>query len=173
MSNVETLSEAARREFFRERQCTAHNRQGERCKRAPIIGGTVCDLHGGKVPLTRQAAQRRLAILVEPAIEALHRVLDSVGPPCEHCGRSDADVNIVQAAKAVLDRTGYSPRLQVELCQPDRNFADLSPDGLIAELERMLAEARAMRDRQPPAIEGEVLSVSATYAKPPEQTHEG
>lgn len=162
MDNAPMLSEAARREFFGERRCTAHNRQGERCARSPVIGATTCIMHGGATPLSRQAAQRRLAALVEPAIEALFSVLDSVGPRCEHCGRSDADANLITAAKTVLDRTGYAPRMQITLQQPERNFADLSVDALITELERMLTEARAMKAAQTPAIEGEIV-----YTEPP------
>jgi hypothetical protein len=44
------------------RQCTARSkRSGERCKRAAILGGRVCPMHGGKVPAVRAAAQQRLA----------------------------------------------------------------------------------------------------------------
>jgi hypothetical protein len=43
------------------RRCTATNRSGGRCGRAAILGGTVCDHHGGKAPAVRAAAYRRLA----------------------------------------------------------------------------------------------------------------
>lgn len=43
-----------------DRQCTARSKQsGERCKRAPIPGGTVCVMHGGKSPVVAAAAARR------------------------------------------------------------------------------------------------------------------
>lgn len=42
------------------RQCTAKNRAGNRCGRAPIRGGTVCSRHGGGAPAVRAAAERRL-----------------------------------------------------------------------------------------------------------------
>lgn len=42
-------------------QCTATSKQsGERCKRRPIPGGTVCVMHGGKTPQVQAAAARRL-----------------------------------------------------------------------------------------------------------------
>lgn len=44
-----------------DRQCTATNRQGGRCKRWAIRGGTVCAMHGGKIPNVKAAAERRLA----------------------------------------------------------------------------------------------------------------
>lgn len=34
---------------------------GERCRKRPIVGGTVCPTHGGSAPQVRAAAQRRLA----------------------------------------------------------------------------------------------------------------
>lgn len=42
------------------RQCTARSkRSGERCKRAAIVGGTVCSMHGGKAPAVAAAAEQR------------------------------------------------------------------------------------------------------------------
>lgn len=48
------------------RQCTARNRRGERCKRGPIAGGTVCAMHGGKAPQVQRKAAERLADLIDP-----------------------------------------------------------------------------------------------------------
>jgi hypothetical protein len=42
------------------RQCVAQSKQsGQRCKRAPIPGGVVCVMHGGKAPQVRAEAERR------------------------------------------------------------------------------------------------------------------
>lgn len=42
-------------------RCTAKSKQsGQRCKRRPIPGGTVCAIHGGNAPAVRAAADRRL-----------------------------------------------------------------------------------------------------------------
>ena len=54
------------------RRCTATNRQGGRCGRSAIPGGTVCNHHGGKAPQVVAAAQERLQ--VEEAWRALARV---------------------------------------------------------------------------------------------------
>lgn len=44
-----------------DRRCTATSRQsGERCKRAAIVGGTVCVMHGGKAPAVAAAAAGRV-----------------------------------------------------------------------------------------------------------------
>ena len=98
------------------RQCTATSKQtGERCKRAPIVGGFVCDMHGGKIPAVRKSARERLLALVDPALDALLRALKT-GPSCEHCGRSDSDRDpvVLRAAQLVLDRCGYHPTLTVQ-----------------------------------------------------------
>jgi hypothetical protein len=43
-----------------ERRCTATSkRSGERCRRAAIVGGTVCAMHGGKAPAVAAAAEQR------------------------------------------------------------------------------------------------------------------
>lgn len=44
------------------RRCTARSkRSGERCKRAAIVGGTVCSAHGGKAPAVAAKALQRVA----------------------------------------------------------------------------------------------------------------
>ncbi len=45
------------------RRCTALARSsGERCRRAAILGGTVCRVHGGAAPQVKAAAKKRLAL---------------------------------------------------------------------------------------------------------------
>jgi hypothetical protein len=57
-----------------DRRCTARSSQtGERCKKAAVLGGTVCENHGGAAPQVRAAAERRLAE------RAALRRLDQVG----------------------------------------------------------------------------------------------
>lgn len=49
------------------RQCSAHskNHKGQ-CKQAPILGGTVCHMHGGRAPQVKAKALERLADLIDP-----------------------------------------------------------------------------------------------------------
>lgn len=129
------------------RQCTATSKQsGERCKRAPIVGGFVCEMHGGKAPEVRKSARERLLAMVDPALDALLRALKT-GPPCEHCGRSDADRDpaVLRAVQLVLDRAGYHPTLTVQQAAPNP-FADMTEDEIIDRLETMLEGAKAKRD---------------------------
>lgn len=102
------------------RQCTATSRSGEPCRRAPIRGGTVCIMHGGKAPQTMEAARLYLNFGRDLAIDAIHRALVS-GPPCTVCGRSDSDRDpaVIRAAQIVLDRTGFGPSAHLSV----------SPDG--------------------------------------------
>jgi hypothetical protein len=53
-------------------RCTARSKQsGVRCKKQAIPGGNVCVIHGGKSPLTREAARRRLIALIDPILATL------------------------------------------------------------------------------------------------------
>lgn len=78
------------------RQCTAKNRRGERCEKAPIKGGTVCKTHGGSAPQVRRKAALRLLELVEPAIAVLAREMVN----------ADKSSDRQRAANSVLDRAG-------------------------------------------------------------------
>jgi hypothetical protein len=42
-------------------RCTAHRRDGERCRRASARGSFVCFVHGGAAPQVRAMAQYRLS----------------------------------------------------------------------------------------------------------------
>lgn len=64
-----------------DRRCRARSKgTGERCKRAAILGGHVCSMHGGKAPRVRAAAEKRTA-----EAEA-RQILGTVDPhaPDEH-----------------------------------------------------------------------------------------
>lgn len=119
------------------RRCTAKAKStGERCKRRPIIGGTVCKVHGGGAPQVKAAARARLAGAVDPAISVLIQmvtsevevVFDDEGRPHE-VGPRHADR--IRASEAILDRAGYPKRTEVDLTD---------------SRERIVAQLRALRD---------------------------
>ncbi|HKH27748.1 MAG TPA: hypothetical protein VKA61_05345 [Sphingomicrobium sp.] len=91
------------------RRCTATaKRSRERCKRAAIVGGTVCSFHGGKAPQVRQAAEVRAAKLA--AHEQAERMVARAGvdaDPVEHLleslHRAAALVEVWGAMVATLD----------------------------------------------------------------------
>lgn len=87
------------------RRCTARSKQsGDRCRQAPIVGGTVCRFHGGAAPQVQASARERIAALVDPAIDALQRAL-------KHRDIGAA----VRAARDLLDRAGYAAARAIEL----------------------------------------------------------
>jgi hypothetical protein len=130
------------------RRCTATNRHGERCGRAPIAGGTVCIPHGGGAPAVQQAAKARLVAMVEPVLGAFEEILAIWrGTRCETCGNPTGDPGpVIQVGRLVLDRAGFHPTLTVEQVAAPNQYADYSEDQLIARLEAMLADAIARRD---------------------------
>ena len=103
-----------------DRRCRAHSSQGgERCKKAAILGGTVCATHGGSAPQVRAKADERLRALqpsavvrLEEALDAVQRQLDrhglvvEVGP--DHAIR-------VRTAQTILDRTGLGPSQRIDV----------------------------------------------------------
>lgn len=76
------------------RRCTATNRQGTQCARAPIRGGSVCRLHGGGAPQVKQKAEERLRALVDPALTRLNELMVQTEYPSV----------AIAATKDVLDR---------------------------------------------------------------------
>ena len=129
-----------------KRQCTGVSKTtGERCGRAPIPGGTVCRLHGGNAPQVLRAARDRLLALVDPAMDALLRALQT-GPRCDACGRSDADRDPVtlKAAQLVLDRAGFHPTLAVQAVAPVEipEWTSRLTDDELQQFGEMIARAK-------------------------------
>jgi hypothetical protein len=105
-------------------------------------------MHGGRAPQVQHSAKMRLLAGADLAIDYLLNLLVPK-PPCEHCGRSDADRDpvVVRACQLVLDRSGFHPTLTLEQAAPPHNeYADCTDDELIEKLEKMLDSARANRD---------------------------
>lgn len=125
--------------------CTATNARGEPCGSPAIRGGFVCRHHGGNTPQAQRAAQQRLWSMVDPAMAHIQRVLITK-PDCEHCGRSDDDLDPtkIRAAIAILDRAGFGPSATLNL-EPAR--ADWAPYLTHEELEQFGQMMRAAKER--------------------------
>jgi hypothetical protein len=158
------LSPHASSVLLGDRRCTATARStGERCGRASARGQFTCDHHGAKNPLSIAAGRRRLLELAEPALEVLDRATRSA-PPCEVCGRSDADRDpvAVRAAGMILDRCGFGPsvNLDVRRAPEGEDLSHLSSSELADRLEELAREARAAAGAEPaglldaPVVEG-------------------
>jgi len=154
----------ARSVLLGDRQCTAMNREGNRCGRASALFQFVCDHHGAKAPLSIKAGKERMAALVEPALDVLFRATCNA-PPCEVCGRSDADRDptAVRAAGMILDRCGYHPSLTIQ--QQPAETADWSrwlTDSECEAMSEMIDRAKKrMTDGVLPGEQAEPLQLDA------------
>jgi hypothetical protein len=133
-------------------------------------------MHGASAPQVRESARRRLLAAADFAIDYLVSLLEP-RPPCQHCGRSDADRDptVVRAAQIVLDRAGFHPTLQVQLQPPDEDIAHMTLDQLATRAEEIAKNARALADEEnqrllPPALDAEVIEdePAADVPIPPE-----
>lgn len=87
-----------------EGRCTATNRKGARCGKAPIPGGTVCRLHGGAAPQVKLKAAQRLEAYQDKAIDRLFELIEQTSFPS----------TALTAVRDVLDRTLGKPIEKVQ-----------------------------------------------------------
>lgn len=115
------------------RRCSAKSKQSrERCKRAPIPGGSVCKIHGGAAPQVQASAQERIAALVDPAIGALGDLVKQKRSPHARLG----------ASREILDRSlGKSPQ-EISLV-PSTGYLRFMPAERVQQIAAWVAEARA------------------------------
>lgn len=105
-------------------KCIGHLKNGNRCKRSPIKGATVCRVHGGAAPQVRAKAQQRLMEGVLPLLAKLYQLAtDEKVPPAVR----------LAAIKDFLDRAGLNSKttLEVEVHEPWR---ELLISGIVASL---------------------------------------
>lgn len=108
---------------------------GDRCGNKAIPGGTVCRMHGGAAPQVIRSARRRLLELVDPSIASLAEILE--GPTaqweCLEPGWEGTGVwrqvgyspeTKLRAAEAILDRTGYPRRQELDVTDARARLAD-------------------------------------------------
>lgn len=114
-------------------RCKATNRQGQRCGKPAILGGTVCRMHGGAAPQVKNKAEERLRALEMPAITRIGQLIDQKEFPSV----------AYQASKDVLDRLRGKPTEHVEATVT--NVANLSDDELMAKAQQLLEQMRGRR----------------------------
>ena len=87
------------------RRCTAKAKQtGNRCKRAAIIGGTVCKIHGGGSPKVINKARQRIMEAADPAAARMVELIDS----------DDERISLA-ASKDLMDRAGHKAPTEVKI----------------------------------------------------------
>lgn len=137
-------------EVLGPRRCSATNRAGQPCGRAPIPGGRVCVMHGGAAPAVQQSAKARLLAGADLAIDYLLSMLEP-RQPCPACGRSDGDRDpvVLRACQVVLDRSGFGPTASLAVTNaPPEDLSDLTWAQLADRGERLAREARRMADEE-------------------------
>ncbi|KXO91296.1 hypothetical protein [Tsukamurella pseudospumae] len=110
-------------------RCTAHRKNGDRCKRAAIAGGNVCRVHGGAAPAVQAAARVRLAMAADRmAANLLKIAVDDDAP----------DSVKLAATNSALDRAGLSAKTAVEVSVDPKPF-----EQLLAGMATMTGGSRA------------------------------
>lgn len=124
------------------RRCTAKSKQsGERCKRAPVVGGSVCAMHGGKAPQVAAAAeQRQLETKADAEVrklwvglDAAPEVKDPVGSLAKLAGALEQAVDHVGAKVNDLGSVASGSSMQ-------------QLRGEVVLLERLLGQLRQALD---------------------------
>jgi hypothetical protein len=144
-----------------DRRCVGTNRAGERCRHAPIVGGNVCWLHGGRSPNAQAAAKARLLAMVEPVLGVFESIVetwhstrctgcghvDENGVKCVGCGKPTGDpMPVIRVGQLVLDRAGFHPTLAVQQAPPAPDpYKDLTQEQLEARALRLVEMVRAQR----------------------------
>lgn len=121
------------------RPCIAHRRDGERCTQPAMRGQRVCKMHGGLAPAALAAARRRMAALIDPAIDNIADVLNS-------SAASDGDR--LKAAFGALDRAGVPPARTIDAHVLGVNADREAAAALVDALERATAQRRGVRERE-------------------------
>jgi hypothetical protein len=116
----------------RAHRCTAHRKNGDRCKRAAIQGGRVCTHHGGNAPAVKAKARQR----IEDAADRMARELLKMA----------VDENVSDAVKLVairdaLDRAGLGAPKTIDVAIAPKPWEQIFDD--ISGGSR--AESRARR----------------------------
>lgn len=102
-------------------RCVYITGTGEQCKRPALFGLSVCSSHNARAPQTLNAAKRRLAQLMVPAIDALEQALQHGDWPV-----------VAKVALGILDRGGLGPKATLSVEEKERRLSELSREELQA-----------------------------------------
>ena len=149
-----------------ERRCRAHRKNGDQCKNAAILGGTVCRYHGA-APHVKAAARRRLEMAADRmAANLLGLALDA-----------DSDTVKLGATNSALDRAGLKAPSEVVLSQGETKPWEEIFEGIGSGSRAESRRARGLEvdelDAPHPAPCGATETPSAFDASSIDRSYEG
>lgn len=132
-----------------QRRCTAlARRTGTRCRRAPIIGGSVCSKHGGSAGQVKRAAQRRVAEAGAAALVASQDIEPTADPALallRVCGEMEALSKALRGRVADLNNLSTTDRTGAMDLLPEIQAYERSLDRLartLVSVNRLGLDAR-------------------------------
>ena len=128
-------------------RCKATRRDGTQCENAPMLGLTVCSMHGGKVPALREKALERLIDSSPRAVERVLEMLedDKDSAPCPFCkrGMKRAPDVVLKAAFGVLDRSGLGTEMKLQVTgQLELRYVQYLTDEELEQLDAIIERAK-------------------------------
>lgn len=142
-SALTPINNPKHRNIPEERRCRGHKKNGARCQRPAILGGTVCRHHGGAAAHVKKAAQARMDNFADRAARILIGIAED--PAMEPAIK-------LKAVKDLLDRCGLSARTAVDVS------LELKPyERLFDRLERG-GGVDAYAPPAPTVVDGEVVA---------------
>lgn len=150
-----------------EKQCTATNRQGQRCRRPGIPGGNVCIYHGGSAPQVKAKAAERLAYVRDIALESLTEKIVSDGDLMDPRVLLDATLKLtdtverLEGREAAQGQSEESSDRSAEQLREDlyARFDQLDERRKQRELAAVEEMERQRREREEAAVAAKVVKV--------------
>lgn len=136
----------------------------ERCKKPAIMGGTVCQSHGGGAPQVKAKARDRLEALVDPVITIWTKGIEKA-----EARNLELHPGVLRLTQLVMDRAGYGPRSELGVEVEDKTegrewLAHLTP----AE-RRLLLEVMEAGERRRQGEDVPCLAAGLPLTKPPKR----
>lgn len=123
-------------------QCHAKAKTTQKqCTRPALRGANVCRYHGGSAPQVKASARLRLAILVDPSIDILSKIIK---PGSGKYVKRELQVRVAQD---ILDRNGLKSKDEIVLTHDfnEERFSNMS-DTEIAQLVALARKASSQHD---------------------------
>lgn len=133
-----------------ETLCSARRRNGSPCGNRPMMGTTVCRMHGGAAPQVRRRAEQRI---LEASDKAAYTLVQLMQDP------NTSDAIKLAAARDLLDRASLTGKQELSVAVRVSKWDEVSGDILmdvdnLPEIEGVV-DAEVVEDDE--AIEAEIV----------------